>query len=585
MKLFTLICGRLAHGTFILGSVGAPRSLVAWFFSIALLLTLVPSGAAHPASSGDDYVLTIIHTNDQHSAYGGFTPEGRLCYEAWCEGGQGGAVRLKQAVSAVKRDDPEALFLDAGDIFQGSLYWVTHKEAMPSAIMKYMDYDAVTAGNHEFDDGCSPFLRLISSLPASVVDANLSFECGPQNLETATGTPLPSSEKITPWTIIEKRGRKIAVIGLTTVDTVFISLPCAEARFEDETRAMRRAVSEVSARGADIVVALTHIGLENDKRLARAVPGVDVIVGGHSHSLLSNRLEKAEGPYPVVEKSPEGKPVLIVSAFCHLRYLGRLEVAFNASGDPVRWQGEPIALDEPSLKVLNAPLPDAELAGIIDAYSEPVREMKKSFTGEIRLAGKDGGPLEENGIRQCRRRECLTGNIVADALLNGVFEEAEAAIINSGALRASLREGAVTVGDVLDVLPFTNIPVLAHMPGHVLLAALEHSASRYVEGVGAFLQISGLRYALDARKPVGGRVQKAEIRGRDGEWRAVRPDESYWVATVDFLAKGGDGYAMFKSLRWQEAQISHDQTLVDYLARHSPLTQVAKDRIDIVNGF
>jgi 5'-nucleotidase len=208
--------------------------------------------------------------------------------------------------------------------------------------------------------------------------------------------------------------------------------------------------------------------------------------------------------------------------------------------------------------------------------------MMRSPLGTIRAAGKEGRPLEDPNVLQCRQAECLTGDIVADALLEHAFKDAQAVILNGGALRNSLPGGVVTPGNVLATLPFQNTPVAADMPGSVLLQALEHGVSAYGEGRGAFLQTAGLRYVFDPRKAPGKRVVKAEVRDKYGKWQAVRQGVSYRVVTMDFLAGGGDGFAMLCPLKWEEAAILTNDALRLHLQKKSPLTPKLEDRIRII---
>jgi 5'-nucleotidase len=262
-----------------------------------------------------------------------------------------------------------------------------------------------------------------------------------------------------------------------------------------------------------------------------------------------------------------------------MRYLGRLDVRFDKAGVPISWQGEPITLDDSTLVALNAPAPNNELIRIIEEYSVPVRQMINSPIGIIVVEGREGKPLEESSVRQCRQAECLTGDIVTDALRMEAFGETQAVILNSGALRNSLPGGTVTAGDVLATLPFQNTPVRADMPGSVLLQALEHGVSAYGEGQGSFLQVSGLRYVFDPGKEPGKRIVKAEISDKKGAWLPIREDASYNIVTVDFLSGGGDGYAMLSSLQWQESTMLMNDALRLYLQNNSPLTRKLDGRI------
>ena len=542
--------------------------------SLALLcLLLLPlGGCGVQRTTGDgEYRLTILHANDVHSNYGGYTAEGRICYAALCEGGKGGSVRLEQAVSAIRQEDPDAVLLNAGDEFQGSLFWTIHKEAIVARVLNRLEYQAFVPGNHEFDQGTTTFLKLVNALNMPVLAANISF-----------AEPRPGMEKLRPWITLERNGRKIGIIGIANAQTPNLSSPDADTIFEDEAESLRKAVDELSARGGNIIIGLTHIGLENDRKMARSISGLDILVGGHSHSLLSNTLPKAEGPYPVVEKSPEGKPVLVVTAASAGVYLGKLEVAFDAAGVPTAWKGEPLLLDDALLASLQTPGPDKELSTMLDAFAEPVREMLKTPIGAIDAVDRNGKPLEETSVRECREGECLSGNVAADAFLFGPFEDARAVLLNGGSLRASLPGGKVSVGDVVATLPFQDSPVMTDMPGDVLLRALENGVANYGNGEGRFLQVAGLRYAFDARRPSGSRVTKAEVREKGGIWRAVDKTKKYNVVSVDFLARGGDGFSMFPSLPWSQCKMLTSDALRMYLEQYSPVRAKIEGRITIL---
>ncbi|MDR0826827.1 MAG: bifunctional metallophosphatase/5'-nucleotidase [Desulfovibrio sp.] len=537
---------------------------------VLLAMAVVLTGCAVPRTSGPqkDYALTVLHTNDVHSSYGGFTSENRICYAPVCEGGSGGSVRLQRAVRAVRAQKPDAILLDGGDEFQGTLFWTLHKAAPITEIIDRIGYQAIAPGNHEFDDGVVTFLCYANSIKTPVVAANLSFDKG-----------LKGAERILPWLVTEIKGRKVGIVGLVTAETPLVTSNSEGAKFSDEAAALKKAVTELTAQGVDIIIALTHDGFEDDKKLARTVAGVDIFVGGHSHSLLSNSIPRAEGKYPTVEKSPEGKPVLVVSAGSAGRYLGKLDVVFDAAGVPVSWSGEPIPVDDKTLAEMKAPEADAALAAVIEKYAAPAREKMVSKLGEIVAPGLDGLPLEKPDVLQCRANDCLTGNIVADALLTIPFKNTQVALLNGGALRNSLPGGKVTAGDVLATLPFQNTPVTADVPGSVILQALEHGVSAYGDGSGGFLQTAGLRYAFDDRRPKGQRITKAEVRDANGKWKAVAKAKNYRVVTIDFLSNGTDGFAVLKPFNWREAQGLMSDAVRVYLEQKSPVSVKPEGRI------
>ncbi len=550
------------------------------FLAAAAILVLTAACAKvqpekAPLFPSADFSLTVLHTNDVHSAFGGVTDKGLICYAAMCEGGRGGYVRLDQAVRAIRKDNPDALFLDAGDIFQGTLFWTQHKERMPMDLIDAMGYQAITAGNHEFDDGWATWLRLAEKVKTPVVAANVSFDS-----RSATGAG-PATDAILPYVVLERNGRKIGIVGLVTESVPETSSPGPGISFSDAHKAMEAAVEKLTAQNVNIIIALAHLGLENERILARTVNGVDIVVGAHSHSMLSNTHDTVEGPYPVVEKTPDGKPVLVVTASTACTYLGRLDAGFDRNGVLTHWRGDPVPLNQNTLASLGAPEPDAGLAKHIEGFAAPVREMMTTTIASINALGKDGMPLEEPNVMQCRQGECLSGNIVADALRIVPFSEADIAVINGGALRTSLPGGAVTPGNVLGTLPFQNSPLIAKMPGAVLLQALEHGVAKYGEGEGSFLQVSGLRYAFKPSNKPGRRITRADVRDKDGSFRPLDKKALYRVVTVDFVARGGDGFAMFAPLQWEEGDKLANDVLRIYLEQSSPLEARLEGRIAI----
>jgi 5'-nucleotidase len=228
---------------------------------------------------------------------------------------------------------------------------------------------------------------------------------------------------------------------------------------------------------------------------------------------------------------------------------------------------------------MKAPKPDVKIAAIVEKYAVPAREMLQTALGEIVAPGLDGLPLEKPGVLQCRAGDCLTGNIVTDALLSVPFKNAQVVLLNGGALRNSLPGGKVTAGDVLATLPFQNTPVVADIPGSIILLALEHGVSAYGDGSGGFLQTAGLRYAFDTSRAVGKRIVKAEIKDERGNWRPLQKNKSYYTVTVDFLSNGGDGFSMLKPYAWREAEGLMSDSLRVYLEQKSQVSVRPEGRI------
>lgn len=553
-----------------------------WRFAIctAVILGAVACGQSRqeeaslpPAAHGMS--LTLLHTNDTHSVYGGVTREGLPCYEGICGQGSGGHVRLDQAVRAIRRDRPDALFLDAGDIFQGTLFWSMHRETMPLRLMDGMGYQALAPGNHEFDAGLSTWFTFVAGLQTPVLAANIVLD------------PLPAPEaarNIHPFVIREQDGRKIGIVGLITEETPQSSSPGPGIIFTDARKALEDAVRTLTGQGVDIIIVLAHLGLDKERDLARSVDGVDIVVGGHSHSLLgSGSTPGPDGPYPIVETTPCGDPALVVTAGWAARHLGRLDVDFDAKGVARQWSGETILLNEDSLARLGAPERSKELEALIRDFAAPIQEEMQNTIGRIHAPDiADGSPLEAAGVGECRKRECLSGNIMADAMRAAWRQkDAPIALLNGGGVRNSLPAGTVTRGHVLGALPFRNELVQTRMRGEALWQALEHSVARYEQNKGAFLQVSGLRYAFDPSQEKGKRITHVSVREEDGNWRPLQPEREYAVTTVEFLAKGGDGFTLFTPLDWTKGAGLDDEAVTEYIRTASPVTVRLEGRIAV----
>jgi len=479
---------------------------------VALTLLLA---AGPPALA---FELTILHTNDVHARLQPANRFGAACRpdDVAANACWGGAARLAGAVRALRAERPNLLLLDAGDQFQGTLFYGHYKGTATAAAMNLAGYDAMAVGNHEFDDGPATLARFAAALRFPLLAGNMD----------ATAEPALAG-LVRPWTIVVRGGERIGLIGLVTEDTPSVSSPGANLRFTRLEEAAARAVAALEAEGVNKIVVVSHSGLEREREVARNVAGIDVVVGGHSHTLLHNRAPEAAGPYPIVERGPRGEPALVVQAGQWSKWLGWLDLEFDAAGRLVRWQGNPILLDA---SVAADPAAAAEIARL-DAPLEAARRE---------IVGRSALNLDPT---QCRARECALGNLVAEATLAWARRAgAVAAIQNGGGLRAGLAAGPVSRAQVLEVLPFGNTVAVFTLSGADLRIALEHGVSRVGEGAGSgrFPQVAGLRFAFDPARPAGERVSGIELDGRP-----LDPAADYRIAANDFLRRGGDEYRVF----------------------------------------
>jgi len=492
--------------------------------------------------------LTILHTNDLHSHYDTFEP--------WGEVPQGGVARLKTAINEILDVEDDVLVLDAGDQFQGSLFFTVGGADVVADVMNELGYDAMCLGNHEFDRGPAELGSFIQRANFAVLSANADVSGDPD-----------LNEEVLPYALYGFDGRTVAIIGLTTEHTAVASSPGPSVEFLDVIATAQSITTELESYGGNVIIALTHLGTDRDLELARAVSGIDVIVGGHSHTLLGSS-EDAAGPYPIVETSASGEPVLIVTAHEWGKYLGRLDVTFSDDGLVGAFAGEPIFIDE------TIPEDDGMLA-VLDKYRPAIEALMTHVVGS--------SDVDLHGAREdIRVRETNLGNLICDAMLQKtVGLGATIALQNGGGIRSSIPAGEVTMGQVLEVLPYGNQITVVTIRGEQLLVALENGVSGVEDGAGRFPHVGGMRYTFDPALEAGSRVSDTEVwdAASDG-YVAVDSSTTYTLATNNYLANGGDGYDVFNlaSERYDTGWLVSD-ALAEYLDAVGDVVPEAEGRI------
>lgn len=515
-----------------------------------LLLAGLALPALSPARAQANARITLLHVNDFHSRHEGAAANGAACRAGTpCLGGSARLVgAVKAARAAATAEGRGVLALDAGDEFMGSLFYTYHRGLAEAAIQQAWGCEAMTLGNHEFDHGPANAARYLRTLGLPVLVANLDTAAEPE----MTGL-------VRPWTLFERGGARIAVVGLITEETRAVSSPGPRLGFRDAAEATERAVAEIRARGPATVVLLSHRGIDADLRLAQAVRGVDVIVGGHSHTVLANRPDAA-GPHPLLVDGPD-RPVRIVQAGALGRFLGRLDLDLGPDGRVLGHGGD-------AAEITEAVTEDAEAAAIVARFAAPLGELRNRAVATTLAAFDNAG---------CTRGECSAGNLIAEAML-AAMPGADIAIQNGGGIRASFPAGTVTYGDVLTVLPFGNTVATATIRGAYLREALENGLSQ--PGAGRFPQVAGMRMEVDLARPAGQRLVSAEI--LRGERAGPLDDErAYRVATNNFVRRGGDGYVALRdrALEAYDTGPLLEEVVADYLASLSPAVPRTDGRI------
>ncbi|MCB1388729.1 MAG: bifunctional metallophosphatase/5'-nucleotidase [Rhodobacter sp.] len=507
--------------------------------------------------------LHILHFNDFHSRIEPINRFNSTCSASDEAEGKcyGGAARLftliNQMRTAISAEGHPVLVLSAGDESQGSLYYTTYGGQAEAEMNLRIGLDAMAVGNHEFDNGPEGLLVFADQDEYPVVAANIDVS---QNNLLAG--------RIVPWAILDAgNGLRVGIVGAVTEDTPEIASPGPTIAFSSAVDAVRAGVEAMHAEGVNTVIALTHVGYVGEQRIAAEVAGLTAVVGGHSHTYLSATDPRREGPYPTWVDNVDGSIVPVVQAGAYSRYLGHLVLDLDDDGNLIYASGDTIEI--------NAEVqPDPAIAEWVAGMAGPIEATRSEIVGEA------AAPIE--GDRAvCRQMECAMGNLLADAMLARVAGQGiTIAFQNGGGLRASIGDGTITMGEVLEVLPFQNTLATFELTGADIVTSLENGVSQLEEGAGRFAQVGGLQYTFDPAAPAGSRVSDVMVQ-REGAWVPIDPEATYGVVTNDFVRKGGDGFALFRDHAINAYDFGPDlaDVVAEYLAEHSPYTPYTDGRI------
>ena len=465
----------------------------------------------------------------------------------------GGLSRIKTVIDAYRANTSNLLLLDAGDQFQGTLFFNIFGGAASAEMMNAFEYDLMTIGNHEFDRGVSYLGDFISNLTFPVVNSNIDL---------ATAPPLAKAG-VKPYAIFPKYN--LGIIGFITNTTGFITKSASNVTFQNPVEPVQAAIDELHSKGIKRIICLSHNGYKDDQYLAQNTRGISIIVGGHSHSLLlkDQTVPGVVGPYPTQVTNLDGQDTWVVQAHRFGDYVGHVDLEWNSKNELVSLSGDPILLDESIGK-------DAVVQHRVDqlrkAFSHLTENVLAYTPGDFDMAACKKGP----GF------ECALGNLVADALLDA--EKANGVNIgmtNAGGLRSSFSAGNITAADVMTVLPFNNPAAIFSMTGKEIMVVLERVFAQRDQETGRPVisppQWSGLKVKFDSRKPLYSRVSSVSVQGQD-----LVLDKTYKIVTNDFVAGGGDG--ILRPLEFTEGDEMSD-IVIRYLKRLGRVEPFTEDRI------
>ena len=487
----------------------------------------------------------------------------------------GGLGRISALAEKLRQETDGTLVLSTGDDLMVPFYEM-FKGIPEIKAMNMAGYDAITPGNHEFDLGVRTYVNAAKEASFDIISSNLSI------------TDSGLSQVIKPYTTKSVAGLKIGIFGLMTPDLARVSNVGNSVTVKDPFSTALEMVKTLKAQKVDMVICLTHIGTQMDMQLARTVPGIDIIVGGHTHDYLFRKI-----------RHNNGKEVLIVHAGVGGEKAGVLKFAFDSRITKPTWKT--VLLDEKIASDQN-----------IDSFLKPYKIAFEKKLSEPVGASEVDLDARKTVIRQ---KESNLGNLIVDSWIDWFKSKNNAvdcAVMNGGGIRGDriYPAGNISLKTLLEIHPFGNTVYKLTLTGEQLLRALEISASTMVipeDGCdtayrphgGAFLQVGGIRFVIDPNKKpfcaiyegrkikrilcCGERVIKAEIL-RNGTWVPVEKKKTYVVLTNSWLACGGDGYYVFN-----EAKKKEDTTfrIVDlltfYLKKHSPVKPATEGRITILS--
>ncbi|CAG9858469.1 unnamed protein product [Phyllotreta striolata] len=545
---------------------------------VAVILALSNAVVCH-------FDLLILHNNDIHGRFEETERNSGTCQPGHknvsCVGGFARTVHVvrKYRNEAENGAGPNVIFLNAGDTFIGTVWYTIHTWNISSAFMNLLRPDVQCLGNHEFDKGTDELYRYISALNYPTIGGNVDFSKVP-NL----------TDKIPKSVVLNVNGTKVGVIGHVTTETQKISSP-GNTIFMDEVESVREESERLDALGVKIIVVLGHSGYVKDQEIAKKVPLVDVVVGGHTNTFLWNGekpdTEEIEGPYPTIVTQDSGKKVPVVQAYAYTKYLGILKLKFDADGNVLNTSGQPT--------LLNNSIPqDQDVLDLLETYRTDINEVNKETVGRS-LVTLDGTSAA------CRNLECNYGNLIADAnvlykasVTSAAWTDAPIGLMNGGSIRASvlpsLSDGSLTRGDLLATLPFGNQVVSLKLRGSDLVETLELGIRSDGEtSLGEFLQVSGLQVVYDRSKPSMSRVVSVRVRCGDCEIPSYKPidvNKNYTIVTTDFLADGFDGHYVLKERSFDRkyVDLSDIDILSWYFKKYNPVFAEVHGRLTFINS-
>ncbi|MGR6503108.1 bifunctional metallophosphatase/5'-nucleotidase [Shewanella sp. Koi 1] len=555
------------------------------------------------------YTLSLAHINDTHS---NFEPSrvqfslnlGLKALDITSH--SGGYARLGYQISQARDRAAQSqmpfLFLHGGDSFQGTLYFSHFKGKANAHLLNLLAPDAMVIGNHDIDEGNARLAEFAKQIDFPLLAGNMDLSQEdirkPGNLRTVANI-LAYDETTQLASYLEKPfyDKKLAVIGITLDQMKDIARPDPDTHFVDAIATTTRTVEHLHAKGIKHIIVLSHLGLDQDRRLAEQVDGISLIVGGHTHTLQGdfNALGLSNIPYG---ETINGTP--IVHAGKYAETLGLAEIEFDAAGRAINLKGgNYFMLDKQFMLSSSEQVDDTDYQAVQQRFNEHPYvlwdDADEDIHGVIHDIYRPAIAEMENKVLALVPKNLVHTRLPSKALPHGseiapwvsrsMFQEAKLedprinfALHNAGGVRQSVAQGRLTLADVLgQLLPFELPLVKYEIQGQYLYQALESAINAATNnsvrgtGAGSFPYTYGLRYYYDGRRPLGERLFKLEMMQQDGLslWYPVQPDALYVGVSTSYTAAGKEGYHPLLQARWQESieTLTLPQAFIRFLNR------------------
>ncbi|XP_022219548.1 apyrase isoform X1 [Drosophila obscura] len=541
---------------------------------ILALSTIRGIGAAE-----NGFPVSIIHINDFHARFEPTDTSGGVCdSDEECIGGYARTVyTVKRLLEEQKESNP--IYINAGDSFQGTLWYNIGRWNVTQEFLNMLPADAMTLGNHEFDNGVEGVVPFLETIDTNMLVANMDCAHEP-TMEGLYNSSI----------IIERGGRKIGLIGVI-LETTYDLANTGKLIFRNESDAIREEAQQLKAQGANIIIVISHCGYDVDKEIAaNAGDVIDVIVGSHSHTFLYTGdppgPHKPAGDYPTEVIHSSGHRVLIVQASAYARYVGNLTVYFDDNGDVLDFEGAPI--------YMGAEVPEDYV--VLQALRPWQAELEAASN---RIVGQSRVYLQQS---QCSKGECNLGNLYTDAMLHAFLRNAKTsgsnwsnvtiAITTQGNFRVPIPAGNITYKQLVAMCPWENRLVSLTLLGQHIWDLLEDSvvpmnSSSSAPRSSRFLQVSGLRINYNLAAASGQRVVSVRVRCSNCEVPVYRPlklAKTYRLVVMEYLANGKNGFNLISENAGHLEMGPFDlDSLMNYMRAVGPIIIGIEQRINFVN--